>query len=85
MFHAQMFLLLSLARNMELGAGPSEAEVEKEKGKKPTKAPRGEKDKDQMKYKFQGEPLNSKVTTDWRETSHTNLGHIDIDEFKQRV
>lgn len=38
-----------------------------------------------MKYKFQGEPLNSKVTTDWREISDTNLGHIDIDEFKQRV
>lgn len=38
-----------------------------------------------MKYKFQGEPLNSKVTTYWKEISNTNIRHIDIDEFKERV
>lgn len=38
-----------------------------------------------MKFQFQGEPLQSKVSTDWREISDTNISQVDIDEFTQRV
>lgn len=68
-----------LAGYMELGAGPSGAVVEKDKGKKLAKTPHGKEDKDQMKYQFQGEPLHSKIVTDWKEITNTNIGHIDID------
>lgn len=74
-----------LAKYMEPGAGPSGASTEKDKGKKSRRTPRGKEDKDQMKYQFQGEPLHSKVTTDWKEIMDTNIGQVDIDEFTQRV
>lgn len=70
---------------MESSARPSGTATKKDKGKKLRKNPRGIKDKDQMKYQFQGEPLHSKVSTDWKEIVKTNIGHIDIDEFKKRV
>lgn len=38
-----------------------------------------------MKHQFQGEPLHSKVTMDWKEITDTNIGHVNIDEFTQRV
>lgn len=83
--HLNILIAPLLARYMELATGPSEATAEKEKDKKAAKAPRGKEDKDQMKYKFQGEDLKSKVTTDRDKVSATNLGHTDIDELKQRV
>lgn len=70
---------------MESGGEPSEAIIKKDKGKKTGKVPRGEEDKDQMKYKFQGEPLKSKVTSAWNEITDTNIGHVNIDEFTHRV
>lgn len=38
-----------------------------------------------MKYKFQGETLNFKVTTTWKEITNTNIGHVAIDKLKKRV
>lgn len=70
---------------MESSVGPSGVVVEKEKGKKIWKSPHGKEDKDQMKYQFQEEPLKTKVTSTWKEVTDTNIGHIDINEFKQRV
>lgn len=58
-----MLSSLSPTGYMESGAGPLEVAMEKDKGKKTSKAPQGKENKDQMKNKFQGEPLNSKVTT----------------------
>lgn len=68
-----------------MGAEPSGAAVEKDKEKKVGKTPCGREDKDQSKYQFQGEPLHSKIITDWKEITDTNIGHVNIDEFKQRV
>lgn len=68
---------------MESAVGPMGASVKKEKGKKTAKAPNGKEDKDQMRYKFQGVEINMKVTTEWDTVSDTNLGHIDIDGFRQ--
>lgn len=74
-----------LIGNMELGAGPSGETTEKYKGNKIGRAPHGKEDKDRMKYQFQGELLHSKVIIDWKEITNTNIRHINIDEFKQRV
>lgn len=49
---------LSPVGYMESGARPLGVAVEKDKGKKTTQAPHGKYDKDQMKYNFQGEPIN---------------------------
>lgn len=70
---------------MESSVGTSGASAEKDKGKKSGRTPRGKEDKDQMKYQFQGDPLHSKVTTDWKEITDTNIGQVDMDEFTQRV
>lgn len=29
--------------------------------------------------------MHSKVVVEWKEITDTNIGHVDIDEFKQRV
>lgn len=70
---------------MESAAGPWGAFVEKEIGKKTAKAPKGKEEKDQMKYKFHGTKITSKVTKEWDTVKNTNLGKINIDEFRQRV
>lgn len=62
------------AEYMKLGAGTSGAAAEKDKGKKSGRTPWGKEDKDQMKYQFQGKPLHSKVSTDWKEITDTNIG-----------
>lgn len=69
---------------MESLARPSGASAKKEKKKKNAKASRGKEDKNQMKYKFWVE-ITSKVSTEWDTVTDTNLGQVDLDEFRQRL
>lgn len=38
-----------------------------------------------MKFEFKGVYPETKITSDWSMIGDTNLGHVDIDEFRERI